>query len=227
MRAGLKLQIFPNGEALALAVAREIAKTAAATIAAKGVFRLVLAGGSTPRRCYELLRDMAVDWTQVHIYFGDERCLPAGDAGRNDVMADASLLAHVPVPAQQIHRIPAEQGPEKGAARYGALLSEAPPMDLVLLGMGEDGHTASLFPGNPALEADGMAVPVFDSPKPPPQRISMGYSALNAARRRIILVSGHSKEEALHRVMAGEALPVARLAEGDWFVDEAAIRDGR
>lgn len=220
------MHLFPDGEALAHAAAQAVAESATAAIETRGAFHLVLAGGSTPRRCYEILRDMMVDWAHVHIYFGDERCLPSGDGGRNDVMAEASLLSHVPVPEAQVHRIPAELGPEAGAAAYAELLSAVPRIDLVLLGMGEDGHTASLFPGNAALQDERLAVPVLGAPKPPPQRISMGYGALNGARRRVILVSGSGKCDALQRIKAGEPLPVARLADSDWFVDVAAAGEG-
>jgi len=218
----VRMQLFDDGETLARAAAESVADTVAESIAARGACHLVLAGGHTPQRCYELLRDMEVDWAGVHIYFGDERCLPAGDGGRNDVMADTSLCDHVSIPALQIHRIDAELGAEAAAESYATLLEGAPPMDLALLGMGEDGHTASLFPEHPALRDDRLAIPVHGAPKPPPDRVSMGYRALNRARRRMILVSGRGKREALQRVRGGEMLPVARLAASEWFVDRAA-----
>ena len=215
-------QVFADAEALAKRAAARVATLCREAVGDHGSCHLVLAGGRTPNRCYELLREMKLPWTALHIWFGDERCLPPGDAGRNDAMADGALLAHVPIPPAQVHRIAAEKGPEEAAEAYAALLAAAPAMDIVLLGMGEDGHTASLFPGNPALDDERLAVPVHDAPKPPPARVSMGLSVLNAAHHRLILVAGKGKADALARVRSGEALPVARLAEGEWLIDRGA-----
>jgi len=211
-----------DAEAVAQYAADAVVKAAAAAIAERGVFHWVLAGGTTPKRCYELLRDAEIDWANVHIWFGDERCLPVGDAERNDRMADEALLNHVPVPFAQIHRMDAERGSELAAERYAALLADAPVMDLVLLGIGEDGHTASLFPDNPALNDPRLAVPVFNSPKPPPERVSMGYAVLNAARRCLIMVAGKGKADAISRIRNGERLPVARVSGSEWLIDQDA-----
>jgi len=213
----MKISHYSDGEMLAQAVAREVVLAAETAVAERGLFHLVLAGGSTPRRCYELMRNIDVPWLKMHIWFGDERCLPVGDAERNDTMADAALLKHVPLPLDNIHRIPAEMGPEAGADKYSELLCHAPAMDLVLLGMGEDGHTASLFPGNPALKDGRPAVPVFGSPKPPPERISMGLAYLNSARRRLVMVVGESKREAWRNLQVEKNLPVAMLFEPEWY----------
>ncbi|PIW47115.1 MAG: 6-phosphogluconolactonase [Zetaproteobacteria bacterium CG12_big_fil_rev_8_21_14_0_65_54_13] len=216
-------QLFENPEALAGYAARRVAELCSDAVAINGVCHLVLAGGSTPKRCYELLRDMDLPWASLHIWFGDERCLPVGDAERNDTMADAALLSHVPVPPEQVYRMPAELGPELAAQAYVKLLAAAPVMDIVLLGMGEDGHTASLFPDNPALQDKRLAVPVYDSPKPPPERVSMGYGLLNNARHRILMVAGKGKAEALARIRAGEPLPIAAIADGEWLIDRDAM----
>jgi len=218
----MRIHVFPDAHTLAAEVARQVIVECEQTIAERGVFHWVLAGGNTPKKCYELLRDAGIDWDHVHVWFGDERCLPMGDAERNDVMADTALLSHVSVPSAQVHRIPVELGPEGAAAAYAALLADAPSMDLILLGMGEDGHTASLFPGNPALADERLAVPVFSAPKLPPERVSMGYSVLNQARKRIVMVAGEGKRDALLRIRQGERLPVARLASCKWYLDEAA-----
>ncbi|MDQ6958641.1 MAG: 6-phosphogluconolactonase [Mariprofundaceae bacterium] len=217
----MHINVFPDADSLAAEVARQVIVDCEQAIAERGVFHWVLAGGNTPKKCYALLRDAELDWSRVYVWFGDERCLSIGDAERNDVMADAALLSHVSVPPAQIHRIPAELGPEDAAETYASLLADAPPMDLILLGMGEDGHTASLFPGNPALVDERLAVPVSAAPKPPPKRISMGYSVLNRGRKRIVMVAGESKRDALLRIRQGERLPVARLAVCEWYVDEA------
>lgn len=210
-------------EGLSSAVARRIAELAVQAIAARGVFRLALAGGETPRCCYEKLRELAVDWAHVQIYFGDERCLPSGDAGRNDSMVRDALLEHIAIPPANIHVIPAELGAREAAARYAADLADVVPLDLVLLGIGEDGHTASLFPDNRATESAALVVPVFDAPKPPAERVSLGISTLSAARRKIFLVAGAGKREALERIVRGESLPAARIANAEWHLDRAAL----
>ena len=211
-----------DAEAVAQFAATAVIEEAGAAIAARGVFHWALAGGTTPKRCYELLREAEIDWPKAHIWFGDERCLPVGDAQRNDLMADKALLNHVPIPPMQIHRMDAELGPELAAVRYAALLADAPEMDLILLGIGEDGHTASLFPGNPALEDQRLAVPVYNSPKPPLERVSMGYAVLNAARRCLIMAAGAGKADAILRIRNGKRLPVARVQGCEWLIDREA-----
>lgn len=219
------LFVHDNPDRLGAAVAQRIAELAAQSIATRGVFRLALAGGETPRRCYEHLRQLDVSWPQVQVYFGDERYLPRGDAGRNDSMAYDALLNHVAIPAGNVHPIAAELGTSEAATTYAALLDRSTPLDLVLLGMGEDGHTASLFPDNPALESAASAVPVFGAPKPPPERVSLGLNALNAARKRIFLVAGAGKRGALEQLMRGVTLPAARVAPAEWHLDRAAWPD--
>jgi len=214
--------VHDSPEELGAAVAHRVAESAAQAIAAHGVFRLALAGGETPRRCYEKLRLLPVDWAHVQVYFGDERCVPAGDARRNDRMAGETLLGQVAIPAGNVHAILAELGAREAAARYAAMLERIGPLDLVLLGMGEDGHTASLFPGSPATGSPALAVPVFDAPKPPAERVSLGMRALNAARHKIFLVAGAGKRTALQRIAAGEALPAARITAAEWHLDRAA-----
>ena len=213
-------------DGMSVSVAQRIAELAAQAIAARGVFHLVLAGGETPRRCYEKLRNVAVAWPHVQIYFGDERCLPDGDKQRNDFMAKESLLDHVSIPPANIHRIPAEHGAREAAAIYAALLTQVGPLDLVLLGMGEDGHTASLFPDNPATESALSVVPVFNATKPPAERVSLGMSTLNAARQRIIMAAGSGKRAALKQILLGAPLPVARMAVAEWHLDIAALPRG-
>jgi len=214
-------------EQLGAAVAQRVAELASQAIAARGVFHVALAGGETPRRCYEKLRHLPVDWAHVQIYFGDERCLPIGDAQRNDRMAYKALLEHVAIPPTNIHAIPSELGASAAAARYSALLQQVAPLDLALLGMGEDGHTASLFPGNPALgnpalDDQVLAVPVFNAPKPPAERVSLSLTALNTARQKIFLVAGAGKRDALEQILRGEPLPAARIAAAEWHLDRAA-----
>ncbi len=215
--------VHESPDALSEAAALRIAALAGAAIAARGVFRIALAGGETPRRCYEKLRGLAVDWAHVQIYFGDERCLPDGDVRRNDRMAHDALLKHIAIPPGNIHPIPTRHGAQSGAAEYAALLEPVLPLDLVLLGMGEDGHTASLFPGNPATGSAAVAVPVSGAPKPPAERASLGMNTLNAARHKIFLVAGAGKREALKRILRGESLPAARIVPAEWHIDRAAL----
>ncbi|MBI5429348.1 MAG: 6-phosphogluconolactonase [Nitrosomonadales bacterium] len=215
--------VHDNLDGLSAAVAQRIAVAAQVAIAARGVFRIALAGGETPRRCYEHLRELPVEWSKVQVYFGDERCLPRGDAQRNDSMAHDALLKHIAIPPGNVHAILAEHGARTAAQEYAAILAQ--PLDLVLLGMGEDGHTASLFPGNPATECAAAVVAVFDAPKPPAERVSLGMSALNAAREKIFLVAGAGKREVLRRIARGEALPAARITGAEWHIDTAASPD--
>ena len=173
---------------------------------------MVLAGGTTPRALYRQLRHLTTDWAHWHIYFGDERHLPTGDPARNDSMAAAAWLQHVPVPPTQIHTVPWCDDVYTAAAAYASLLEQAPGFDLVLLGLGEDGHTASLFPGNDATWVNAeLALAVIDAPKPPPQRISMSPRCLSNASAVWFIVTGTNKLEALQGWLNGLSLPVQAI----------------
>lgn len=217
--------IHDDLDELSLAVAQRIAEAARRAIAARGVFHLALAGGETPRRCYEKLRSLSIDWAHVQLYIGDERCLPKGDAQRNDTMIRATLLEYISIPQANMHFISPELGACDAAAAYAALLERVKPLDMVLLGMGEDGHTASLFPGNPATAQDEIVVPVFGAPKPPSERVSLGMRTLNGAREKLFLVAGAGKSEALGRIVRGALLPAACVAGAEWHLDRAACPD--
>ncbi|MEA3413825.1 MAG: 6-phosphogluconolactonase [Pseudomonadota bacterium] len=206
----VRWHVLPQGEAIAEAVAEHILRAARRAISAHGGFRLVLAGGTTPESAYRRLAEMSADWSRWSIYYGDERCVPPGDESRNSVMADRAWLDHVPIPRAHIHTVPAEHGPTRGAEEYGATVRNALPFDFVLLGMGEDGHTASLFPGQ-EHDDDEPVVPVYDAPKPPPERVSVNTSALNQSREVHIMVTGAGKRDAVRRWKAGEDLPVGRV----------------
>lgn len=209
-------------EDLAHGVAHRVAELAEQAIAARGVFLLGLAGGETPRRCYETLRHLPINWEHVQIFFGDERCLPKGHDQRNDTMVLATLLDQVTIPSGNIHRIIAEKGAIVAAQEYSELLQHYPSLDLVLLGMGEDGHTASLFPGNPCVTSGDSAVAVFDAPKPPPERVSLGLLTLQKAGHRIFLVTGKNKQAALLTLSNGAILPAAQVGLSEWHCDHAA-----
>ncbi len=180
----------------------------------RGRFVVVLAGGSTPRGVYELLRVAETDWSDWHVYFGDERCAARDDPERNSQMAGSAWLDHVPIPAGQRHPMPAEWGPVEGARRYAATLEPVGEFDLVLLGLGEDGHTGSLFPGH-ELGRSGQApstIAVLDAPKPPPARVTMSAHRFSWTRRALFLVAGEGKREAVRRWRAGEDLPARAIA---------------
>lgn len=176
--------------------------------AARGGAHIALAGGTTPRRTYELLAAGHEDWAGVEVWFGDERAVGPDDPESNYRMASETLLAHGTGP--EVHRIEGERGAEEAAAAYASLLQERlplangiPVLDVALQGLGPDGHTASLFPGNPAVEAKGICVPVHDAPKPPPDRITLTVPVLRAARSMVFLATGAEKAEAVRGLLAG------------------------
>jgi 6-phosphogluconolactonase len=169
-----------------------------------------------------LLAQAKLPWRRVHWYLGDERCYPAGHAGRNDVMLETELWSRIVAPAGNRHPMAAELGAEVAADRYAEQIRAAGRLDIVLLGMGEDGHTASLFPDNAALADPRPVVAVHDAPKPPPERVSLGLVTLRDAAERIVLVSGRDKRDALRRVQAGAMLPVNRIGTLLWFIDAEA-----
>ncbi|MDT3680080.1 MAG: 6-phosphogluconolactonase [Burkholderiaceae bacterium] len=205
----------PVADALALedeAVAR-ISDAARQALALQDFFRIVLAGGNTPRNVYRKLVGLRTDWSRWQVYFGDERCLPVNDEQRNDRMASATLLDQAPIPAGAVHRIPAERGAADAARAYERTLADVGVFDLVLLGLGEDGHTASLFPGHERGDAPGSpdVLAVFDAPKPPPERVSMSAARLSRARGVLFLVAGESKCDAVRRWFVGEDIPAASV----------------
>jgi len=214
----LNILSFADSTAMADYATKHILALAEQAIAQRGAFHLVLAGGTSPRQCYERLRQQTAAWQSWHVYFGDERCLPCGDEERNDTMAERAWLNHVTIPASNIHRIPAELGAEAAAASYNQTLAEVAMFDCVLLGMGEDGHTASLFPDNPALQARGCAAVAVDhSPKPPAQRVSLTLERINDSRERIVMVAGAGKQAVWQRMIAGESFPVTAVQTPQWL----------
>ncbi|HEX6062445.1 MAG TPA: 6-phosphogluconolactonase [Candidatus Limnocylindria bacterium] len=202
--------VFPDAEQLAAAAAAIVA----GALRSSPALRLVLAGGNTPRRCYAILAGMDLSWSRVTVLFGDERCLGPLDPETNYQMANEALLRIV-CPAT-VHRIPGELGPEAAAAAYDPIVG-ARALDLVLLGMGTDGHTASLFPGNAALGATGNVVGVHGATKPPPERVSLTLGALRAAKRVVILAAGEDKKDAVRKAFAGE-VPAGMIEHAEWLV---------
>jgi 6-phosphogluconolactonase len=214
MAAANEFTVLESPEDVAAAAASDIADALR-----EGARSLVLAGGTTPQRCYELLAQMDVEWGRVTILFGDERCVHPDHPDSNYRMARETLLDRVS-PAT-VHRMPAELGPDEGADLYAHIVASVAPLDVVTLGVGEDGHTASLFPGHPALKATALVVGIRDSPKPPPQRVTLTLPALQRARRVIILATGAGKAEAVALAKRRE-VPSGMIAGARWLIDRAA-----
>ena len=193
---------------------------------------IAVAGGSTPSRAYELLAGMQGTWAHVHLWLGDERCVPADDEDANQRMLEETLLRHLrSVEGPHVHPVAGEQGPEDAAWLYAQevvrAMGEQPVFDLILLGLGEDGHTASLFPGDPAADAvEAPVIGVRNAPKPPPERITMTLPVLRRARFTMLLATGESKREPLAKVRAGDpSVTAGRLgaAIDEIVCDEPAV----
>lgn len=237
---------FPDTEALSQRAARDIAGRLTEAVAARGRALVALAGGSTPRGTYHQLATEHVDavpWSSVHVFWGDERCVPGDHIKSNQRMARETLLDHVPVPEANVHPIPGELGPDKAAEVAerelrtvlgvpGTALPDT-VFDLVLLGMGGDGHTASLFPGDDALDVDDRLLAPATAPPSADvsERVTITYPAIRRSRRAALLVAGASKRDALTTTLddpdaAGGTYPVARVDAREgvvWYVDADAL----
>jgi len=242
--------IYANGDLLAAAAAARLVTCTADTLAADGRAHLVLTGGGIGTKVLAAVAASAardtVDWGTVDFWWGDERYAPAGDPDRNETGARAALFDHIPVDPALVHTMDGPDGPEgddpdASAARYAIALAAAaaaapdspsgvavPAFDVLMLGIGPEGHIASIFPESPAAYAQGTVVAVRNSPKPPPTRISLTFPAIRAAREVWILASGAEKADAVARALADEPedqLPAAG-AQGSrrtlFLIDEAA-----
>ena len=226
----MRRHVVANNDWLASASAW-VNQAAAEALATRGEFHLVLAGGSTPEKLYRALSSQEQDWAHWHIWFGDERCLPIDDPQRNSRMAAAAWLDRVTIPDSQIHIIPAEQGAEAAAMAYSRELIGREAFDLVLLGLGQDGHTASLFPhhawGSDIHAPDAM--PVLDAPKPPSMRVTLSARRLSHARNVLFLVSGADKRDALRQWQQGAIIPASAIQPDigiDLLIDADACPSG-
>lgn len=202
---------FNSQDEINHAAVNRILQAAQAAIAKHGSFLVVLAGGGTPKSVYQLLAKAQADWANWHVFHNDDRCLPVDHAERNSKMAREAWLNHVAIPQNQIHDIPAELGNVEGAKAYAKTLVGVRAFDLVILGLGEDGHTASLFPGH-AVDNSADVVPVFNSPKPPADRVTMSQNRLNNTHAVLFLVTGAGKQEAVDHWLKGEAIPATLIA---------------
>ena len=204
-------RVFDDAGGLVAALADALCAEADAAIVARGAFHRVLAGGSTPRALYCALADRQAGDAHWRIWYGDERCLSPDHPERNSMMAEAAWLAASRIPPENRRPVPAERGAREAAQLYGEWLNETGDFDVVLLGIGEDGHTASLFPGHDWGKADDSpdALAVLDAPKPPPERVSLSAARLSRSRRVWFLVTGDGKRGAIVRWKRGETLPAS------------------
>jgi 6-phosphogluconolactonase len=235
------IQVCNNPNSLSEAVARLFVKQSRHAVQAQNLFSVALAGGHTPERTYQILSQPPfqdqVPWAKVHVLWGDERCVPPDDPHSNARMAHQALLDRVPIPPDQIHPIHYDQSPQRAAEEYESLLRDffagrPPCFDLVLLGLGEDGHTASIFPGTPAVEEQEHWVIAVFAAEHAMWRITMTPLLINQAAMVTFLVSGAAKARVLRRVLDGPFEPhdlpaqLIRPASGglDWIVDKEACR---
>lgn len=222
-------------EELSLLAADLVRGAAAEAVRRRGAFLVGLSGGSTPARTYDLLAEQgagrpALPWAATQVYWCDERCVPPDDPESNYGLVRRHLLSLVPLPPENVHRIRGEGDPFAAAAEYDRLLP--PQFDLLLLGIGEDGHTASLFPGSPALHDHLHRAAAVVASKPPPQRITITPPVIEAARQLLVLAAGAGKAAAVARALGGpedlDACPAQLARRGVWLLDrEAAAGLGR
>lgn len=238
-----RIDISPDFEGLAHRVAQWIVDLACAT---PERFAIALSGGSTPKRLYQLLAAPplreAMPWRRVHLFWGDDRFVRRDDPNSNYGMARDAMFAHVPIPAENVHGMPVEGTPQSAAEQYERSLKDyygadaldpaRPLFDVMLLGMGPDGHTASLFPGKPALDETARWVTGVPEPGLPPfvPRVTLTFPALASSRSVAFVAAGADKTAMMRRALAGDhSLPSARvLSVGElvWFVDRAASGEG-
>lgn len=233
-----RIEVYATKAQLSEAVARVFEDTIADALENRGVCTLVLAGGRTPRDVYARLAGSArsgIDWERVHLFWDDERTVPPDHPDSNYGMAEAALIAHIAIPDGNVHRIRGEIDPKKAAQEYSRVIRSVtstahPRFDLVLLGIGENGHTASLFPGTEAVTEQELPVTAVYVPELRTWRITLTLPIINAARRVLFMVSGRSKANIVRQLDSLDApsdrLPASlvRPREGDavWMLDEEA-----
>lgn len=237
----MELHIYKDSETLSSATAKFIADHIAATLKTQSRYTIALSGGSTPVRLHQLLAHSPykeqIDWSRLHIFWGDERAVPFNDDRNNAKMAYETLLNFVPVPADQIHVMRTDIDPTASAAEYEKILHQyfdntASSFDLVLLGMGDDGHTLSLFPGMPVIHEEKLWATAFWLQAQDMYRITLTRTIVNRSACVVFLTSGAKKAHALKEVLKGASNPdlypsqvIKPMGELHWFVDEAAAAD--
>jgi len=244
-----RLTSCPDAETVAQRAAADVRRDLARARRERGVAHLALSGGTTPARTYELLAGEPRELAGVEVWFADERCVAPEDERSNYRLAAATLLERADIPPERVHRMEGELGPDEGARRYAQLLTERlpgtdgsaptpsrpsalPVFDLILLGIGPDGHVASLFPGAATLDAgeEAVCLGVRDSPKPPPERITLSLAVLRAARGCLLLATGPGKADAVSAMLTQRShhIPASLLRRERLtvIVDDAAAPDG-
>jgi 6-phosphogluconolactonase len=216
----LQISVYPDAAAVSEAVANHMAGAIMRTLATEDVAHICITGGRGGHGALASLADTTIAWDRVHVWWSDERFLPFGDPQRNDTMAKAALLDVVDVPSANVHPMPSPDGTPDAAAGarvYAAELAEfaapAPRFCISILGMGEDGHVASLFPEHPGLRETRTAFAVTDSPKPPPVRISLSFEAINTAEEIVLIAAGAGKADAVG-LLINDPGPLAVPAAG-------------
>ena len=237
----MQVAVFQDTDTLNQEAAQYIVRVAQEAVVTHGRFTLALSGGNTPKKTYALLAtepySSQIDWTRTEIFWSDERCVPPDDSESNYRMAYEVLLSKVPIPAQQIHRVPADE-PDRDAAslayaediRRTLAASGVPSFDLIQLGMGPEGHTASLFPHQPSLHEELRLIMPVTVPKPPPPRLTFTPPLLKAASHTLFLVTGADKADAIQAVIEGDDQPdeypaqIAHVTRGEvvWMLDALA-----
>jgi 6-phosphogluconolactonase len=226
----VEILVFPDAETVAQRAAEIIAELASQSIAARGQFTFASSGGKTPWLMFEYLTKLALNWEHIHLFQVDERVAPAGDASRNWTHLQESLISRVAIPSENAHSIPVgANDPEQAATLYGNLLSRVTGspsvLDLVHLGLGPDGHTASLVPADPALsivDADVAATNAYQGQR----RVTLTFPILNRARHILWVVVGSDKQEALNKLLVEDpSIPAGRVsgARSTVLADSAAI----
>ncbi|HXX20700.1 MAG TPA: 6-phosphogluconolactonase [Candidatus Acidoferrum sp.] len=240
----METRVFPDIDALSRAALDELMRVMAEAVRERGRFAIALSGGRTPEKLYRLWAERErqspqTPWEKVHLFWGDERYVPKDDPLSNYRMTREALIAHVPIPAANVHRVPGAEDfatPEAAAGAYDAELrrffgAAVPAFDLQLLGLGGEGHTASLFPGSPALEETKRWVMAIEAPAKPPRRLTLTPILLNQARSTFFLVAGEDKREIVRALQnepeSGKSqYPAARIRPTGpvlWFLDKAAM----
>ncbi len=213
--------IYDEFDAVSKAAAEFLAKEIEACLRNKNICHVILPGGNTPATCLRYLANKKLPWEKIHWYLGDERCFPRDHSERNDVMLDKNFWSLLNI--ANIHLIPAELGAEKAAEHYREEIATVDHFDIAFLGIGEDGHTASLFPENQALGDSRSVIPVYHSPKPPSDRVSLSLQTLRNAHCKVVLASGLSKASIIERIKNGESFPINCIGDINWFIDQDAL----
>lgn len=192
-------------------------------IAAKEACSMVVSGGTAMRHTLAYLAVENIPWSSIHLYVADERCVEPGNRGRNDAMIDKVLIQPTRIEPERFSRIPAELGPIEGAKLYSQTIAPINQFDIALLGVGTDGHIASLFPNHPSIESCERVVAVENSPKFPSNRVSLGLTMLRGATHRIVVVAGVEKSDLIARIQEGQTPPVVLVEPTEWFLDSQIV----